>query len=65
MLREQTDDKRDETPVMAYVHLAVQAHIRHSKTNYDELLFKGYDRYDARQIVREQIDEILSKWSRK
>ncbi|MFC1524286.1 DUF2293 domain-containing protein [Thermodesulfobacteriota bacterium] len=46
------------------VHLAVQAHIRHSKTNYDELLFSGHDRSDARQRVRGKIDDVLSKWSR-
>ncbi|MBU0729431.1 MAG: DUF2293 domain-containing protein [Proteobacteria bacterium] len=47
------------------VHLAVQAHIRHSKTNYDNLLNSGCDRCDARQIVREKINDAMSKWSRK
>ena len=47
------------------ITLAVQAHIRHEETDYDGLLNRGYERYDARQIVREQIDEVLSKWSRK
>jgi hypothetical protein len=47
------------------VHLAVQAHIRHTETNYDVLLSNGCDRYVAREDVREQINAVLSKWSRK
>jgi hypothetical protein len=43
--------------------LAVQAHIRHSDTDYDRLLSEGYERYDARQIVREQINDVLGRWS--
>ncbi|MGH7598890.1 MAG: DUF2293 domain-containing protein [bacterium] len=31
--------------------LAVRAHVRHQHTNYDELLFSGYDRHEARALV--------------
>jgi len=55
------------------VHAAVVAHIRHTHTDYDEILdsaIKGWMDYeerqdarsDARDQVRELIDEILSKW---
>ncbi len=27
------------------ITLAVRAHVRHQYTNYDELLFRGYDRH--------------------
>lgn len=42
--------------------LSVIAHIRHVKTNYDELLMRGLDRYEARNSVRDEIEEILAKW---
>ncbi len=44
------------------VDLAVIAHIRHCETAYDELLMKGYDRYDARKSVETEIDSVISKW---
>jgi len=44
------------------VDLAVIAHIRHTHTNYDQLLMRGTDRSDARALVREQIDRALEKW---
>jgi hypothetical protein len=43
--------------------LAVIAHIRHTHTNYDELLMRGTERSDARALVRERIDKMLAKWS--
>ena len=46
------------------VRLAVIAHIRHAKTQYDDLLMRGWDRYDARQQIAEQVDSVLSKWQR-
>ena len=46
------------------VDLAVIAHIRHSHTNYDELLMGGTARLDSRALVREKIDRVLEKWSR-
>jgi predicted CXXCH cytochrome family protein len=44
------------------VNLAVKAHIRHKMTEYDELLFRGFDRYEARDIVEEKVYDILDKW---
>jgi hypothetical protein len=35
------------------VTFAVRAHVRHQHTNYDELLFGGYDRHNARAMVEE------------
>lgn len=45
------------------IFLAVQAHVRHAHTNYDELLFHYGDRHLARQEVRARIEEILDAWS--
>ena len=42
--------------------LAVLAHVRHTKTEYDELLMRGVDRHDARSLVREKIDRVLEQW---
>lgn len=44
------------------VRLAVVAHVRHAETDYDELLMGGWDRYDARQHIADQVDSVLSKW---
>ena len=44
--------------------LAVQAHVRHEYTNYDELLMTGWDRLDARAAVQFRVEEILSQWQR-
>ncbi|MBV7327739.1 DUF2293 domain-containing protein [Chloroflexi bacterium TSY] len=44
------------------VRLAVSAHIRHVETDYDELLMAGYDRYDARSQVSDQIADVLADW---
>ncbi|MBC8870206.1 MAG: DUF2293 domain-containing protein [Planctomycetes bacterium] len=43
--------------------LAVGAWIRHNHTKYDTLLMQGTDRRMARRMVRDQIGEVLSKWS--
>lgn len=45
------------------VRLAVIAHIRHTETNYDELLGRGCERADARRAVANRVDEVLSAWS--
>ena len=45
------------------LELAVIAHIRHTHTNYDELLMQGAERLDARALVRERIDRVLAGWS--
>ena len=44
------------------IRLAVTAHIRHTLTNYDELLLRGHDRFDAREMVSLKVDAILEKW---
>lgn len=44
------------------IRLAVIAHIRHVKTNYDELLSQGCDRDDARMFVEDTVTSILLKW---
>jgi hypothetical protein len=45
------------------VFLAVQAHVRHEHTNYDELLFRHGDRDLARREVKARIEKILDAWS--
>jgi hypothetical protein len=45
------------------VRLAVTAHVRHHETQYDSLLAKGEDRYEARRNVQEEIEDILESWS--
>jgi hypothetical protein len=44
------------------IELAVKAHIRHSRTNYDILLAKGWDRDDARERVWEKVERIYRQW---
>jgi hypothetical protein len=46
------------------VRLAVVAHIRHTKTSYDELLAAGCDRQEARRQVAHQIQSVLECWQR-
>jgi hypothetical protein len=45
------------------VHLAVRAHIRHSETNYDELIGRGRLRDEAREQVAEAIEQVMLRWS--
>ena len=42
--------------------LAVIAHIRHTETNYDELMMQGMDRSSARGEVKNVIDIVLENW---
>ena len=44
------------------VRLAVIAHVRHEETDYDALLGRGVDRYDARRRVQARIEQVLSDW---
>lgn len=44
------------------VRLAVIAHIRHTETQYDSLLARGYERRDARALVEETVNHILNQW---
>ncbi|HBG08065.1 MAG TPA: DUF2293 domain-containing protein [Geobacter sp.] len=45
------------------VRLAVVAHVRHLETNYDELLARGHDRWEARTAVEKHVYRVLEKWS--
>ena len=44
------------------VRLAVIAHIRHAETDYDDLLAQGFDRWDARAQVEEDVAQVIVKW---
>lgn len=44
------------------IRLAVAAHVRHTETQYDDLLMEGRDRFDARARVQSRVEEILEKW---
>ena len=44
------------------VRLAVIAHLRHTETDYDEHLMKGYERWEARDLVRGKIEQNLDQW---
>jgi hypothetical protein len=44
------------------IRLAVAAAVRHEFTNYDELMLRGYERMDARALVRERVDDVLGAW---
>lgn len=44
------------------IRLAVQAHVRHTATEYDVLLSKGHERLDARLQVESKVVDILTKW---
>ena len=44
------------------VELAVAAHVRHTETNYDELLAEGWDRSDARAAVAERVLGTSQEW---
>ena len=45
-----------------FILLAVVAHVRHAETNYDELLSQGRERWEARDKVANEIDQILARW---
>jgi len=47
------------------VRLAVNAHIRHTETPYDELLARGYERWEAREQVEQEVVRLLSEWEAK
>jgi len=44
------------------VRFAVAAHIRHTETNYDDLLSSMFERSDARAMVRDAVTEVLQLW---
>ncbi|MBL7072254.1 MAG: DUF2293 domain-containing protein [Candidatus Omnitrophica bacterium] len=44
------------------IKLAVIACIRHEHTSYVSLLAKGVDRWQAREKVKDEVQQILDKW---
>ena len=42
--------------------LSLVAYVRHTFTDYDELLAQGYDRDSARHFVADGMTEVLSHW---
>ena len=42
--------------------LSLVAYVRHTLTDYDELMNEGYDRDSARFFVADEIRDILSGW---
>jgi hypothetical protein len=46
----------------AAVRLAVVAHVRHQETEYDELLARGWDRWEARAAVQHTVARVLEQW---
>ncbi|MBI2839906.1 MAG: DUF2293 domain-containing protein [Acidobacteria bacterium] len=44
------------------IRLAVIAHIRHTETEYDDLLSQGTERFRAREQVRARVAQVLSEW---
>ena len=52
---------RTATPEEA-AWLALTAYVRHTFTDYDELLAQGYDRDSARHFVAEAMADTLAGW---
>lgn len=44
------------------VRLAVIAAVRHEDTRYEELLMRGVSRTEARELVHDEVDEVLHAW---
>ena len=44
------------------ITLAVVAHVRHTQTEYDDLLMRGIDRFDARRLVKGKINQMIDEW---
>ena len=44
------------------IKLAVIAHIRHTQTNYDELLSKNFERSEAREAVSNKVFDVFTSW---
>jgi hypothetical protein len=43
---------------------AVIAHLRHTETDYDEHLMKGYENWETRELVREKLDRKFEQWKK-
>ncbi|WP_160114343.1 MULTISPECIES: DUF2293 domain-containing protein [Aquimarina] len=46
------------------IDLAVEAHIRHTETNYDDQFGQGKRKKEIRTDIRSDIDQILRRWKR-
>jgi len=57
--------KFSKLPSTIGVWLATVSYIRHSYTQYDEMLDDGYDRESARFFVLNEINDILTAWHAK
>jgi len=44
------------------IELAVRAHVRHVHTEYDDLMARELDRFEARAEVRDGVVRMLEKW---
>jgi hypothetical protein len=44
------------------VHLAVIAAVRHEDTRYEDLLMRGVSRTEARDLVHDEVDQVLHAW---
>jgi hypothetical protein len=42
--------------------LSLIAYVRHTFTDYDDLLAQGYDRESARHFVADDMTEVLERW---
>lgn len=42
--------------------LSLVAYVRHTFTDYDELLAQGYDRDSARHFVAGEMEAVLKEW---
>jgi len=56
-----SDGLRTASPESA-AWLSLVAYVRHTFTDYDELLSQDYDRESARFFVASEIEAILSEW---
>ena len=45
------------------LELAVKAWVRHKHTKYDDHLGDGIERFEAREMVRDQVREVLRRWT--
>jgi hypothetical protein len=44
------------------IELAVIAHIRHTHTQYDEMLAGGWEWHEARRAIATELQTILEQW---
>ena len=42
--------------------LSLVAYVRHTFTDYDDLLAQGYDRESARHFVMDEMTDVLRSW---